>query len=414
MTANSPGINLPRLKKLLEGINKFGFNAGTGGYNRTGFSDADMAVRDWFGKQMRANGLEIRTDSVGNLFGRYGPPDGPCVIAGSHLDTVPEGGAFDGSLGTAIALESVCAIAEAGMVPKIAIEVVATAEEEGRFGGMLGSQAMVGKATPEWLNSASDSDGIGLAETMRAKGFEPDRVADSVRDPSKVRAFLELHVEQGPTLEESKTAIGIVDAISGVCNVSLRFRGVANHSGTTPMNGRHDAFAGMALVATAIPGIIDRCGSETSRMTIGKLDVHPNFPHTIPGEAECIVNIRDTDKTAMRAMAGAVRREAEAAASRHGLELEVEQKSWLPPVKLDGSLVAMLAKCADSLGLDYRVMASGAGHDAQTMQSLCPSALIFVPSRNGISHSPQEWTDWRDIEKGARLYLSALLELTGK
>lgn len=411
MSLNSPQINLTRLQTLLEGINKFGFNPETAGYNRTGFSNSDMEVREWFGKQMIGDGLEVHTDAVGNLFGRYGPSVGPCVIAGSHLDTVPEGGAFDGSLGTAIALESVRALVDADIVPEIAIEVVATAEEEGRFGGMLGTQSIVGKVTTKWIETAKDSDGISLAASMRARGFEPDKVAECVRDPAEVKAFLELHIEQGPTLENANKAIGIVEAISGVCNLALRFRGVANHSGTTPMEGRQDAFAGLALLATKIPEIIAGLGSHSSRMTIGKLDVYPNFPHTIPGTAECIVNIRDTDEAVMRAMSDAVRKESAAIAARHRLELAIEVTSWLPPVKLDSTMVAMMARCAESLGLDYQIMPSGAGHDAQTMQSLCPSALIFVPSRYGISHSPEEWTDWRDIEKGAKLYLAALLEL---
>lgn len=413
MPAILPAISLPRLRALLEGINGFGYNPETGGYNRIGFSDADMAAREWFKAQMAEDGLEVRTDAVGNLFGRYGPANGACVVAGSHLDTVPEGGAFDGSLGTAVALESVRAIREAGIEPKTAIEVVSTADEEGRFGGMLGSQAMIGRATKEWIEAASDADGVRLADAMRAQGFLPENAARALRDPSGVKAFLELHIEQGPVLEKEGAAIGIAEAVSGVCNLAVRFRGVANHSGTTPMEGRRDAFAGLVELAAAVPRIIAEHGTRFSRITIGKLEIHPNFPHTIPGAADCVINIRDTDIDAMREMAEAVRRIAADSARTRGLELEIEEKSWLTPVQLDRELVAMMARQAEALGLEYRIMPSGAGHDAQTMQSLCPSALIFVPSRGGISHSPDEWTDWKDIERGANLYLAALMELTG-
>ena len=411
MPGISPRISLSRLRKLLKGINGFGHNPQTGGYNRIGYSDSDMAVRAWFAEQMRETGLAVRTDAVGNVFGRFGPTSGPCILAGSHLDTVPEGGAFDGSLGVAVALESVRALMDADIMPTTAIEIVATAEEEGRFGGMLGSQAIAGTATEAWIEAASDPDGVRLADAMRAHGLEPADVTQAAWAPGQIKAFLELHIEQGPVLERTQTPIGIANAVSGVCNLAVGFTGTANHSGTTPMEGRRDAFAGLAALAVSIPAILSEYGSAESRLTIGKVDIHPNFPHTVPGLAECIVNIRDIDETVMLALEREVRRRAEAAAQANGLELEIAEKSRLPPVRLDGKLVGMLERQANEQKLKVRIMPSGAGHDAQTMQTVCPSALIFVPSRNGISHSPDEWTDWNDIEQGANLYLAAMHEL---
>lgn len=405
-----PSIHFDRLRRLLDGINGFGFNSDTGGYNRIGYSDADMAVRAWFQDRMAAEGLTVRRDGVGNLFGRFGSPDGPCIMAGSHLDTVPEGGAFDGALGVAAAFECVLAMRDAGVMPRIAIEVVATAEEEGRFGGMLGSQAIAGAVTSEWLSRATNADGARLADAMAAQGLDAKDALRAKRDD--VEAFIELHVEQGPVLESRAIPVGIAHSVAGVRNLRVRFEGEANHSGTTPMELRADAFAGLAAVGAAVPGILASHGGESARITIGKADLRPNFVHTIPGEAEFVVNIRDADTATMDALEAAVRAEVAAAAGRNRLRFGIAEQSRIAPVQLDRRLAEMLHEEARELGLKVLAMPSGAGHDAQTMQALCPAALIFVPSRGGISHSPQERTDWSDIEKGSSLMLAALVRLS--
>jgi len=406
-------IDPGRLRRSLDGINSFGFNPETGGYNRIGYCDADMAVREWFSEEMRAAGLTVRRDAVANLFGRFGPADGPCIMAGSHLDTVPEGGAFDGALGVAAALECVRTIREAGLFPEIAIEVVATAEEEGRFGGMLGSQSIAGIVTSEWISQAADADGVTLVDAMAAQGLTAADAVNARRSSEDIRAFLELHIEQGPVLESRSIPAGIVHSVAGVRNLRVRFEGEANHSGTTPMNLRADAFAGLAMVGTAIPGIIAGYGGENTRVTIGKADLLPNFIHTIPGEAEFVVNIRDTDPALIESVDAALREAIRSAAQANHLKTSIVEQSRIAPVQLDGDLAALLHDEASRLGLEALAMPSGAGHDAQTMQTLCPSALIFVPSRGGISHSPEEWTDWVDIEKGANLLLAALVRLSG-
>ncbi|MBK5951033.1 Zn-dependent hydrolase [Rhodobium orientis] len=413
MSSQPPVIDMNRLRRLLDGVNAFGINETTGGHNRIGYSDADMAARDWLAGEMKADGLAVSRDGVANLFGRFGPAEGPCVMAGSHLDTVPEGGAFDGSLGVCVALECVRAMKDAGVTPKTAVTVVATAEEEGRFGGMLGSQAIAGTVTRDWIDTASDADGIRLVDAMAAQRLDAHKALDAAWLPGAIEAFLELHIEQGPVLERSKIPLGIVTAISGVCFLQVRFTGVANHSGTTPMEMRADAFAGLASVAAGIPALIERFGTEESRVTIGKVDVQPNFAHTIPGVAEFSVILRDTSGEVMRALRDAVVADVEAAATAHGLVHEIVEKSWLAPVALDAGLQEMLMGEADKLGLDFLSMPSGAGHDAQTMQSLAPSGLIFIASRAGISHAPAEWSDGADIEKGAQLMLNALLRLVG-
>lgn len=412
MSNTHPVIDLPRLRRLLDGVNAFGFNDVTGGYNRIGYSADDMAVRDWFANEMGKDGLKVSRDGVNNLFGRHGPEGVPCVMVGSHLDTVPEGGGFDGSLGACVALECVRAMRDAGIEPKTPIVVVATAEEEGRFGGMLGSQAIAGLVTPEWIEQASDSDGVRLVDAMAAHRLDTRDALNAAWAPGSIRAFLELHIEQGPVLERSAVPIGIVEAIAGVCNLQVRYEGTANHSGTTPMDMRADAFAGLAAFASAIPSILKEHGTPLSRMTIGKVELHPNFPHTIPGAADFLINVRDTSEPVMQALRSACLQHIEAAAGDHGLKYIVTDKSWLSPVSLDPGIRGILSEEAERLGYGATVMPSGAGHDAQTMQSCCPSGLVFIPSRGGISHAPEEWSDWADIEKGAQLMLNALVRLS--
>ncbi|MBU4529232.1 MAG: Zn-dependent hydrolase [Hoeflea sp.] len=412
MNNADPVINTERLRQLLDGVNAFGFNAVTGGYNRVGYSAEDMAVRDWFADQMTNDGLEVSRDGVNNLFGRYGPDTGPCVMAGSHLDTVPEGGAFDGSLGVCIALECVRAMQDAGIEPRTPIVVAVTAEEEGRFGGMFGSQTIVGAVTPDWIEKASDSDGVRLVDAMAAQGLDAHAAMSAAWEPGSIRAFLELHIEQGPVLERSAIPVGIVEAIAGVCNLQVRYTGTANHSGTTPMDMRADAFAGLAAFASTIAPMLKAHGSGQSRITIGKVELSPNHAHTIPGAAEFLINLRDTSETVMRELRAECLRNIDIAAAAHGLTSEVREKSWLSPVSLDSGIRDIFNEEADRLGYKSLVMPSGAGHDAQTMQSLCPSGLIFIPSRNGISHAPEEWSDWADIEKGAQLMLNALVRLS--
>jgi N-carbamoyl-L-amino-acid hydrolase len=412
MLETVPRIDSDRLRKLLDGVNDFGANRETGGYNRIGLSDADMAARGWFAQVMRDDGLGVHTDAAGNVFGRFGPADGACVMAGSHLDTVPEGGAFDGALGVCVALECVRAIRDAGIDPTIPIEVAAFSEEEGRFGGMLGSQALSGQVAPDWLANAVDAEGVRLTGALRAQGLDPAAIPSAARAPGSIRAFLELHIEQGPVLEAAGVPIGIAHAVSGVGNLAVRLDGRANHSGTTPMDLRADAFAGLAEIGAAIPGVIRDRGGEQSRDTIGKVALQPNFPHTIPGRAEFTVIFRDTDEGVMCALDTALRDRIARSAAAHGLTHEIAVMSWLTPTGLDLGLADLLRAEAARLELPALDSPSGAGHDAQTMQAFCPAALLFVPSRGGISHAPAEWTDWPAIEAGAALMLAALVRLT--
>jgi len=392
-------------------LGRLGSVPGRPGFNRPSFSAADMAGRRFFMRRCEAAGLATELDPVGNVIARWAAGSGPAVMAGSHLDTVPDGGFYDGVLGCCAALEAVRAMREAGLTPNRPIEVVATADEEGRFGGMLGSQALAGRIDPTWLENATDDAGVRLVDAMRAQGLQPERYREAARPPGSLRAFLEVHIEQGPILESRGLEIAVATGASGVFNWTVTMEGVANHSGTTPMGLRRDAFAGLVGFAGRIPGIIETVGGEQARITIGKVELCPNFPHTIPGRATFSIIGRDTEKTVMLRMAEACRVELEATASAHRLRLALEEQSWLDPTSLDTALVDRLAATSRDLGYRTITMPSGAGHDAQTMQQVCPAGLIFVPSTGGISHAPEEHTPWPDIGRGANLLLHALIQL---
>ncbi len=408
---NSPVVDSERLRRLFDGVNGFGQLGEGGGFDRRAFSDADLEARRWFAAQMEEAGLSVRWDGAGNVCGRFGEGDGPAVMAGSHLDTAAAGGAFGGTLGACVALESVRALQDAGVNPSCPIEVVATSDAEGRFGGTLGTLAITGQASEDWIARAVDGDGVTLCDAMTEQHLHPAAIGDAARDPGSVKSFLELYVEQGPVLEAAGEAAGVVEAVSGLCEWRITLDGTANHAGTTPMDRRADAFAGLAEVAATIPAIIRIVGGEDTRVTVGKVDIHPNEPHTVPGRAAFSLDIRDTDERAMRAITAALRALVDRVAGARGLAASIQERTWLPPAGLDPELAAIVEEEAAGLGLGCRRMTSGAGRDARTMQAFCPAALILVPSRDGVGHAPEEQTEWAAVEKGAALYLRTLLRL---
>ena len=409
-----PAINLQRLREEMTALSGIGRVEGIPGINRPGFSDADMEARSFMAARMKAAGLQVSMDAVGNLSGLWNTGSGPAVMVGSHLDTVPMGGFFDGALGVAAALECVRTLMEAGTAPPCPIEVIATAEEEGRFGGMLGAQALAGAIDDAWFRSAHDESGVTLVDAMRAQGLDPDRAATAARDPNDIKAFVELHIEQGPVLEAEGIPIGIVEAISGVFKWSVTLTGVANHAGTTPMDLRKDALIGLATFACAISEIIATAGTDQSRVTIGAVELKPNHPHTVPGRATFTLIGRDADAAVMARLAEEARARLHAIAADAGLGLAIEEQSWLDPKPCDPGIVAAIRRQAEALALPYRLMSSGAGHDTQFMAELTRAGLIFVPSVGGISHAPEEDTAWPDVEAGANLLLHTLIDVGGR
>ncbi|WP_211196151.1 Zn-dependent hydrolase [Alteraurantiacibacter aquimixticola] len=406
-----PEITIDRIEKDILAIARFGQEEGSNGVYRQGFTKADMAARQWLMGEFEALGMAARMDGAGNVIGRYGPEEGPAVVIGSHLDSVPAGGIFDGVLGVVAGMEVVRTMAEAAIVPEYAIEIIATSEEEGRFGGMLGAQALTGRVTREWLDTAADEHGNLLKDAMAEAGLDPHGALHAYRRPEEIKAFLELHVEQGPVLDTEKVTIGVVEGISGVFKWNCRLIGKADHAGTAPMDMRSDAFMGIADFAHEIQRIIDEEGTDKSRITIGHVALKPGFPHTVPGEADFTIVGRDLDEEVMRGLANACRRVLSSIARKHKLKFEYEEMSWLKPAYCDEGLVQLIDGKAKELGYSSKLMPSGAGHDVQFFCNHTRAGLIFVPSVNGVSHAPDEWTHWSDIERGAQLLFECVLDL---
>ncbi len=408
-----PQINIDRIEQDIIAISKFGFNEADRGVYRQGFTPEDMAARKWLSDTFEALGMDHRMDGAGNVIGRFGPADKPAIMIASHLDSVPAGGIFDGVLGVVAGLEVVRTLKENGVEPEFPIEIIGTSEEEGRFGGMLGAQAITGHLTHDWLDTAKDERGLALKDAMAEAGLNAQDALHAYRRPEEIHAFLELHVEQGPVLDTEKTTIGIVEGISGVFKWNCRLMGKADHAGTAPMNMRSDALMGMVDFAHEIQRIIDEEGTDKSRITIGHVALKPGFPHTVPGEADFTIVGRDLDEDVMKALSDACRRVLSSIARKHKLKFEYEEMSWLKPAYCDRSLMDLIESKTQELDYSYKIMPSGAGHDVQFFCNHTKAALIFVPSVNGVSHAPDEWTHWSDIERGAQLLFECVLDLAG-
>jgi N-carbamoyl-L-amino-acid hydrolase len=385
-----------------------------GGIYRPGFSAADFEARATLRKAIEDADLAVEMDGAGNVVGRLGTHEGvPALVIGSHLDTVPAGGRLDGALGVFCGLECLRRIHEEEIKTKRPLEVVAFSDEEGRFGGLIGSLAMAGGLNPDILQSAADLSGVRLADAMKERGLDPLNALAARRSPDSVYAYLELHIEQGPVLDNLGKSIGIVEAITGLFKWSVRLRGEADHAGTTPMPIRRDAFAGLAEFAGEVPRVLEEHGGESSVATIGRVSLHPGTANTVPGIAEFTLDVRDVRAGTLAELGDAFRIALSAIARRRGLMFEFDILSEVPPVACDSEIVQAIGEASRELGIESHRMPSGAAHDAQVMARLAPVGMIFVPSVGGRSHSPAEWTHWEDIEVGANVLLRAALRLAG-
>ncbi|MEZ6133636.1 MAG: Zn-dependent hydrolase [Pirellulaceae bacterium] len=405
-------VDLDRIKHDIRALSEIGRNESDRGIYRMAFTDADVLAKKWLMERIERGGLQASIDGAANVSAILpGVSDLPRVLVGSHIDTVPCAGALDGTLGVVVGLECLQCLHEAGAVTNRTLELIAFSDEEGRFGGMFGSQSLCGQVTPEKLATMKDLDGILLQDEMQRHNFDPLAALDAARDPDSIHAYLELHIEQGPVLDRLRKPIGIVDEITGLFTWSVELRGEANHAGTTPMDMRNDAFMGLADFAHEIPRILAENGSERSRATIGKAQILPGAANTVPGLVEFSIDARDTSESVLDELASAFRKALQAIARRRNLMFDFQQKSYLAPVACDLQIVERLSHHAQLLETDYLTMPSGAAHDAQIMGRMVPVGMIFVPSKNGQSHSPAEWTAWSDIEAGGNVLLHTLKEL---
>lgn len=407
-------VNLERIEKDLYEIRQFGFNENDKGIYRPGLTDADMEARKWLMARFEENGLKTRMDGAANVIGRMGPPGKPAIAIGSHADTVPSGGMFDGALGIIAGLECIRVINEKKIELEHPVEVIVTSEEEGRFGGMFGVQALVGELTPHWIETAESASGERLRDALAKYGLNTAGVLRSKLAPESLLAFLELHVEQGPILDIEKIPIGVVEGVSGVFKWLIKLKGKADHAGTAPMHMRSDAFMGLADFAHEIYRIIDEDGTDKSRLTIGEVELKPGYAHTIPGEVDFTLVGRDLDEKIMKRLAESSRKVLSSIARKHKLMFEYEEKSWLSPHNCDRAVISYFEDTAKELGLGYKLMPSGAGHDVQFFSKVIPAGMIFVPSVGGVSHAPDEWTQWEDVENGANVLLNTLIRIGQK
>ena len=400
-------VNAERLQERIDRLARIG---GTPqGVTRLAFTEADLRGREYVTRLMQDAGLEVRVDDAGNLSGRRpGRSRGrPSIVLGSHIDTVPLAGAYDGVLGVMAAIECVQVLEEHGIRTRHPLEVIVFANEEG---GMTGSRALSGRLNAQALDESSRS-GMSIRQGIAALGGDAGRISRAIRRPGEVRAYLELHIEQGGSLESEGTDIGIVEGFVGIRWWDVTVKGVANHAGTTPMNARRDALLAAAKLVIAVHQAA-RSLPGRQVATVGRITAEPGAPNVIPGRVELSLELRDLAGPKLDQLFQEIRRQARLIGqeTKTGIEFK-EIDIGVEPTLTDPKLQEVIREAAEAMGLSYARLPSGAAHDAQNMARIAPSALIFVPSVGGISHSPREYTRPRDVANGANLLLQTLIRL---
>jgi len=382
------------------------------GTTRLAFSEADRKARDLVISMMRDAGLEPAIDPAANILGRRdGRKKGVARIScGSHIDTVPNGGRFDGILGVLAGIECAHTLHDAGITTDHPIEVIVFANEEGQsYVSLSGSKAMAG-VLPAAELSRTDVNGRTFADAIRECGGNPDLVQDAKRDPADMLAYLELHVEQGGRLEHAAIPIGVVEGIVGIVYHDVRVIGSANHAGTTPMELRRDALVAASKFVTAVDDTI-RTGNHCAVGTVGRLEVQPNARNVIPGEVRLTLGLRGLKLAKVWSAVEELKQRAAEIGRLHGVEFVFKVSDITEPALSDRNVMSAVQNAAHDLGLSSRVMPSGAGHDAQMMARICPMGMIFVPSAGGISHAQEEFTSIDDCANGANVLLRTILSL---
>lgn len=387
----------------LHALRRFGGDDATKGVRRRALTPDDIAARDWLAGRMQEAGLAVHFDPVGNLFGLA---EGPSLLLGSHSDTQPEGGWLDGALGVIAALEIARALREAGG-PQVS--VVSFQDEEGRFGALTGSSVWSGKLPLEAADDLVATDGTRFAQARAALGA---RAGDFV-DPGRFSGFLEMHIEQGPVLDQAGEAIGVVTGIVGLRQLHVTVRGQQNHAGTTPMAHRRDAFGAAAKIATALPDRFAGIVTPQSVWTIGHIVLHPGASSVVPGRAEFSLQWRDIDAGRLDRMEAAITELLADVAADTGCEVSVARlRHDLAPMPMDAAMQAALSVAAETVAPGrWRAMPSGALHDASNLAGLMPVGMVFVPSIGGISHAFEEDTAEDDLVTGLRVLAEAAARL---
>jgi N-carbamoyl-L-amino-acid hydrolase len=413
--SSRPSVNAARLRARLEALSVYGRPASAGfegGVTRVAYSDADVAARAYVMGLMREAGVQPRIDPAGNIFARREgrEPTLKPLLFGSHIDSVPQGGNFDGDLGSLAAIEVLQMLGEHNHQTRHPLEIVVWAHEESAtFGrGLAGSRIVAGDFVQTDL--AQTWNGMTREAAIRKIGGAPERIAETARDKGSLHGYVELHIEQGATLHRQSVAVGVVQGIVAIDGFEAIVRGFANHAGTTPMGDRQDALVAAAQLTLAVREIVT---SEPGRHvgTVGRLEVSPNSPNVIPGEVRFSIELRDLSPAKLQELGAAITARAEQIARDTRTRIELTPNRHNPPAHADTRVQDVIAGAAQARGFDTLRLPSGAGHDAQMMARLCPMGMIFVPSVDGISHSPRELTTWDDCTRGADVLLDTILAM---
>jgi N-carbamoyl-L-amino-acid hydrolase len=408
-------IDASKLRERIETLSTFGRPIGgtfADGVSRVAYSDADVAGRAYVMAQMRAAGLQPRIDPAGNIFARRDGtiPTLPPILFGSHIDSVPNGGNFDGDLGSLSALGALEALASAGISTRRPLEMVIWAHEESfAFDRGLGcSRIVAGDVSPRDMDEIWS--GVRRGDAIRKIGGDPDRILEARRPKGSHHCYIELHIEQGGTLERAGIPVGVVEGIVAIDRYNAIITGIANHAGTTPIAERHDAMLAAAHLTVAVrDAATRRPGRQVA--TVGHIEVTPNSANVIPGLVHLSVELRDLDPRTLVAMMDDIRARARDIASTSGTTIEFRELARAAPAVATPEVQTAIERAGASLDLHSTRLPSGAGHDAQMMARLGPMGMIFVPSVGGVSHSPHELTHWEDCARGADVLLRTVLEM---
>jgi beta-ureidopropionase / N-carbamoyl-L-amino-acid hydrolase len=406
-------INSDRLRESLEALSQFGRNP-EGGVSRVAWSSPDIEARRFVIDTLMARaGLKVRIDPAGSIYGRRDGKDGsaPVILFGSHIDSVPKGGNFDGDVGSMAAIEIMRTLHEKKIETRHPLECVIWSNEEGvHYGrGLFGSRATVGEFEPGEFEER-DEAGVHIRDAVRGIGGDLARIREALRKPGEIAVYLELHIEQGGLLDHAGVPIGVVEGIVGINRYHVRVKGFANHAGTTPMPERRDALvAASQLIIAVREETVREPGRQVG--TVGKLSVAPGAPNIIPGEVELVIELRDLSLEKVEAIFARIQSRANEIARSSGTSIEIQRTSTHKPALATGWVREAIEREAAALGLKTMILPSGAGHDAQMLARIAPMGMIFVPSVKGISHSPQELTRWEDAANGCEVLLRTVLAI---
>src|SRR6056297_4276355 len=411
MTFAQVKVNQDRLENRILELAKFGLQE-NGETERVAFSDADVAAQQWVIDILKELDLKVHIDFAGNVIGRREgkKPSLKPISFGSHIDRVPNGGNYDGCVGSMASLEVLEVLNENKIKTDHPLEIIIFSNEEG---GVMGSRAIAGHLGKEAFPIVN-STGYSMAEGIMRLGGDTTRIAEVARKKNEIAAFLELHIEQGGTLDKENIDIGIVEGIVGLAWWEVEFTGFANHAGTTPMNARQDALLAAAKYIVAVNEITNSFeGAQVG--TVGRIKANPGAPNVIPGKVVASLEIRDLSSDVIEEVYEAIKKKTEEIAEASNVSVEfLPLDTTAEPALTDTSIQTEIESSANTLGLSYQYMPSGAGHDAQDISRFAPVGMIFVPSKGGISHSPKEFTSAEDMANGANVLLKTILSLDEK